>query len=526
MLGGFVGSHESGTIQNCYAIGTVTGANYVGGLAGGVQGTISNCSVTGRVTGTGDNVGGLVGGVSGGTITNSFWDTTTITQTTSSRGTGKITDELKALTATSASWNENNWDYGTNSQYPALRTYKESGGSQVQGDLFCGQLAPRSRSDCPLVVNAEGKSEITSIEELNSVRDDLAGDYVLINDLDFADGSFAYRPASVASPTDATMVVPEPANGLNPGFTPIGDGTTGFTGTFDGNGFTISNLYINRASTDNIGLFGVVGSGGEVKNVGLVDVYVKGDDRTGGLVGSSSGTINYCYTTGTVSGINRTGGLVGENNSSITNCYATGNTTGTGSYAGGLVGFNSYTITNSYATGNVTGVQAKGGGLVGQNNGTITNCYATGNVIGTRQDIGGLVGDNPNGSSISNCYTTGNITSEVGAGIAGYNEGTITNCYFSGNAPDGIVGDNSGTLTNSFSKTTGQLQALTGDTPSGTPTAATPESGWGELNWAFGGTSQFPALRTYKESGGTQGQGDIICSQPAPRIRLYRHLER
>ena len=213
---------------------------------------------------------------------------------------------------------------------------------------------------------AVAQTPITTIEELNSVRNDLTGSYVLMNDLDFAeDDSYddatanktAYRPLNNADPAAVgAAVVSDPADGLNPGFTPIGDNSddtnaTRFTGTFDGKGFTISNLYINRGSTNDTGLFGYI-SNSSVGSVRLVDAYVRGNNDVGGLAGNNSGsTIENCSVTGTIRGTNTVGGLVGENFDTIRNCYTTGNTSGNVSI-GGLVGDNSGTIENCYATGN------------------------------------------------------------------------------------------------------------------------------------------------------------------------------
>ncbi len=116
---------------------------------------------------------------------------------------------------------------------------------------------------------------------------------------------------------------------------------------------------------------------------------------------------------------------------------------------------NSYQGLFGYATSSVTiknlGVTASfinyGGGLVGKNEGTITNCYATGNVSGSIS--GGLVGKNE--GTITDCYTTGNVEVRrvnsydnsiyAGGGLVGYNSGVITNCYATGNVKDrGDVG--------------------------------------------------------------------------------------
>ncbi|MCX7668666.1 MAG: hypothetical protein N2439_01150, partial [Anaerolineae bacterium] len=124
------------------------------------------------------------------------------------------------------------------------------------------------------------------------------------------------------------------------GFAPIGN-TMGFTGRFDGLGHVITNLTINRPTTDYVGLFGHASGG--VRNVGLDNGSVSGKNFVGGLVGRnySGGTISNSYATGSVNGGSYLGGLVGNNyGGTISNSYATGGVTGSGNDAGGLVGNN------------------------------------------------------------------------------------------------------------------------------------------------------------------------------------------
>ena len=105
---------------------------------------------------------------------------------------------------------------------------------------------------------------ITTCTELQNIRNNLAGDYYLANDID----------CSCTSDWNGGA-----------GFEPIGTSGSKFTGTFDGKGYKITNLYINRPSTYNVGLFGSTGSGSEIKNVSLEEVNVSGYMRVGGLVG-------------------------------------------------------------------------------------------------------------------------------------------------------------------------------------------------------------------------------------------------
>ena len=141
-------------------------------------------------------------------------------------------------------------------------------------------------------------------------------------------------------------------------WTPIGTESQPYTGTFDGNGKTITELKIT-GSNDYAGLFGRIGSGGTVKDVTLTKASVTGGNIVGGVVGSL------------------------QNGCSLMACYSTGNVTATltTGYAGGVVGQNSQgTVTGCYhATGTVKGTAGYVGGIVGRNTlGTFTACYWSG----------------------------------------------------------------------------------------------------------------------------------------------------
>ncbi len=196
------------------------------------------------------------------------------------------------------------------------------------------------------------------------------------------------------------------------GFKPIGDYTTRFTGSFDGQIHTIDRLTINRSSSWYVGLFSTTDSAAVIRNVGLTNASITGAAYVGGLAGVTYGSISNAYVTGSVSGSSvSNGGLVGLNFGSISNAYATGNVKG-GGYAGGLVGENYGSISNAYATGDVSGSSTIGG-LAGYNfDGSISASYATGNVWGSGNNVGGLVGKNY-GGSVSNTYATGNVTGGV-----------------------------------------------------------------------------------------------------------------
>ena len=193
------------------------------------------------------------------------------------------------------------------------------------------------------------------------------------------------------------------------------DLTKTFRGNFNGDGYVITNLTMNRSDEECVGLFGFINNA-TIKNLGIENCNVIGQFNVGGLAGFVSGfsTISNCYVTGNVSGMDMIGGLTGQliGTANIINCYAAANVSGE-LVVGGLVGVNGLSnIYNCYATGNVTGIDEVGG-LVGVSNtfGSIANCYAAGNVTGS-YTIGGLVGRNTMGT-IQNCVAANDTISSL-----------------------------------------------------------------------------------------------------------------
>ena len=161
----------------------------------------------------------------------------------------------------------------------------------------------------------------------------------------------------------------------------MGNHTTQYSGTFDGNNKTVSGLYFNGDSTC-IGLFGSSESDGNIKNVGVVDSYFKGNDSVGGVCGNNAGTITNCYNAGNLTAIESSaaiGGICGQNSGTIANCYNTGTVTATGqvSSVGGVCGCSTAPISNCYNTGSVTAASSDAdiSGICGYYFGPITNCY-------------------------------------------------------------------------------------------------------------------------------------------------------
>ena len=341
----------------------------------------------------------------------------------------------------------------------------------------------------------DGLIEISTLEELDAIRNNLAGTsyktdgeeitagcakdgckgYELEKDLDFQDAA-SYRDGNV----NVRWTVPG-----RRGWKPIGDSSNSFSSTFKGNNHTISNLMINRQESAYIGLFAMINNNAVIDGIDLYKVNIKGNFYVGALVGKNVGGIiknssvsGDNNTTSTVVGTkHKVGGLVGVNDNrtelnpitvtvgKVINSFADVHVIGVrpdsgddGSSVGGLIGINKGIISNSYAAGNVS-ANKNVGGLVGRHEeGKITNSYATGTTTGTSY-VGGLVGLNSNGNIMYSYWdkTTSKMSSS-----------------------DGGVG-----------KTTTELQSPI--TPGSTSTEIYYD--WSEEIWNFGTNKQYPALK-------------------------------
>ena len=247
-------------------------------------------------------------------------------------------------------------------------------------------------------------------------------------------------------------------------WTPIGkDDNKAYTGTFDGNGKTITGLTVT-GSYKYAGLFGDIDENGTVQNVVLEGVQITSDNSSGyagGVAGDSWGTIENCSVSGSVSGTTFVGGVVGSQwGGSITGCNSSATVKGV-IFAGGIAGETNSgaSLTGCYATGDVT-VENDGtnnshaGGVVGYNGGcTLTACYATGSVTGSGSGIiyvGGVTGSNNLGILTACYHAKGDVSGPTGTtgGVAGRNfkgsmsgGGIITACYWGGNGQEQGIGE-------------------------------------------------------------------------------------
>jgi hypothetical protein len=281
--------------------------------------------------------------------------------------------------------------------------------------------------------------------DLDAIRDNLGGSYILMNDLDSTTAGYAELACKTA-------------NGRK-GWQPIGTTAENdkFAGSFDGQGHKIYDLFINRPDESNVGLFGVVGGGGVIENVGLINVTVTGYSVVGGLAGQNEGPVSNSYSSGRVTGNSYVGGLAGHNSGNVSNSYSTGRVTG-GWSVGGLAGQNEGPVSNSYSTGRVTG-NSYVGGLAGHNSGNVSNSYSTGRVTGNSY-VGGLAGENE--GAVNNSYSTVRVTgnSYVG-GLVGYNIGTVSNSFWN-TQTSGQANSDGGTA-----KTTKQMKDINTFTSAG-----------------------------------------------------------
>lgn len=280
---------------------------------------------------------------------------------------------------------------------------------------------------------------------------------------------------------------------------------TSLTGVFEGLGNTISDLSIkDKASGDNTGLFGGLGSKGTIRDVGVAKANVVGGvgSPVGVLVGYNSGVITNSHTTGKSSGIDNAsvGGLAGVNNGAITRSYSSVAVSGSGngpSNFGGLVGDNVGSITQSFATGAVSGSGGSSvGGLSGDNSqGTIDQSYATGAATDSEPTgvSGGLVGDN-NFGTISQSYATGAVLGLFcEGGFVGYDDsdaGDISFAYWD-TTTSGITNPSQGA--GNISNDPGITALTTAQFQSELPSGFDP-SIWGENAGINGGLPYLLAL--------------------------------
>jgi hypothetical protein len=314
-------------------------------------------------------------------------------------------------------------------------------------DVSAAETSITINGDYSITANfAPDTIEIRNWYHLEAIRGDLSGSYLLMVDLDQDTPGYQKLASETAN--------------QGKGWEPIGTPDEPFTGAFDGQTHEIRDFSVKRSDQDWVGLFGCVGEGGIIENLGLGNVTVAGNFCVGGLAGQVYyGTVKGCHSAGSVTGDSCAGGLVGLNGkggameNTYSACCVSGNLT-----VGGLVGDNYFaTVSNSSSSGSVSG-EDRVGGLAGDNICSTVSCsYSTGTVSGGVR-VGGLAGYNHILSIVINCYSSGSVGGDhFTGGLIGYDAGgLIANCYSVGGATGedsvgGLVGfSDSGDATTSF----------------------------------------------------------------------------
>ncbi len=262
---------------------------------------------------------------------------------------------------------------------------------------------------------AETVTEIRTAEDLNNIRNNLSGKYILMNDIDLS----SYE-----------------------NWEPIGSSETPFTGELDGNGFTISNITVKEKTADNgtfyCGLFGNAG-GSVIKNAIVSDAeidveYIGSDSESKCKIGTIAGygaDISDCTVTGkmNIKGFSSSeiGGIIGGNLfGAVSQCanYADINaeidSTATKLAIGGIIGYSKYTEISECC--NFGSVSADATDLQ-------SSCYIR---------LGGIEGNGSDGGTVIDCYNRGKLSVDTSnkrtyiGGISGQSRNTI-NVYNTGN---------------------------------------------------------------------------------------------
>ncbi len=386
-VGGVVGYAQGVTITNCYNTSTVVGQNYAGGMAGyAEESTVANCYSTGVIDGN-DGIG-MIGWIMNVTVDNCYYLDTSCyigigngsdaegsieAKTSEEFASGEVayllqgeqtddiwgqkigTDELPVLGGDKVY-------YGYTSCADDATAVYTNDSNVASGNIhnfvngfctICEAYEPATDE------NEDGIYEIGNAGQLYWFADKVNNDNanygsanaILTSDIVVNEGEMT------STSTDARA------------WTPIGkrtQETIGYSGSFDGQNFTVSGLYCNDSKAAEVGMFGVL-YGGSVKNIGVINSYFNGDGYVGGVVGwNNISEVTNCYNTGVVNGSWSTGGVVGYNYySTLSNCYNTG-AVSSENYIGGVAGGNYMaTLANCYyldstCSGGISGADVAG----------------------------------------------------------------------------------------------------------------------------------------------------------------------
>lgn len=414
-VGGIAGEGRR-AIKNCYALADVSaGGKFVGGIAGDASSvTIENCYYSGEVSARG-SAGGIVGNVWRGTIQNCV----SLAESVTGSNTNRIVGNIYNLTLTNNyAWSDPalSADDATGLNGADL-TYTNGTLSKQFSEIFKNDSAWKfTDNGLPILKNTGG----TQLSELPKCMTGVGFDgfgiktnpYLIEDAEDLkllaekVNSGEAYANTYFKQTADIDL-----NNETN--WTPIGTVTNDgkdarpFKGTFDGDGYKITNLKVT-GNSNNAGLFGY----------------------------TQDATIKNCNVTGEVKGFNDVGGIVGnaDGKTQILSCSFRGDVTGEDSYIGGIAGSARGTIKNCYALADVTARIEIAGGIAGYAyHVTIENCYYSGNVP-AGNSAGGIAGF-VSGSTIKNCVslaksvTDGDCVNRIVGDVSRVENVTLTSNY-------------------------------------------------------------------------------------------------
>ena len=409
-VGGLVGYMEESPIQNCYSTCEVVAMDfYAGGIVGDhrVVASIRNCYATGNISGT--YGGGIVG------VAQDVERCVALGQTVTGKSGNRVTDSVRISDV--YAWggmkvNGNTVTYGAaNNENGADLVFNGGALSKQFSEIFANDDAwTYTENGLPIlkVVKGEQSSElpswmlsdastiyITTAQQLKQLADEVnAGDsksgktVLLMNDIDLSVYP-NWSPIGTLKPNTSQVSYP-------------------FSGVFDGQNHTISNLTCTSVTNGYAGLFG--NFDGTVQNLILRDAQITVEGQAAAVVCENykGQVLNCAMIGGSVKGKSVAGGVVCYNRGTVENCYATGDVTslsgGRICYAGGVVGYNyrEGTVQSCYAAGRVES-EKHAGGAVGTNYGTVQNCVALGQSVSAQVDAHRVVGEN-SGRKLSGNY--------------------------------------------------------------------------------------------------------------------------
>ncbi len=410
-VGGVVGKNSGATVINCYNNAAVSSEDHVGGIVGcNESSTVINCYNKAAVSSTGNDVS--VGGVAGminnsSTVKDCYWasDATIDGKANNAkRGIGEDmgTTEGSASNITLAQMqddrllkllNSSAYTYNTDNK-PSNRACAWIKGADNYPTLDPNDTDPKYSMFSGGVGSASNPFQISTADDMRCLSAKVTGNGCTA---DRFEGKFFKVTADIDLGGKASE------------FTAIGNNyNISFSGTFDGAGYTISGLYINKPNVSCQALFGHV-DGATIKNL-TVSGEITGSNYVGGVVGRSEeqSTVINCHNNATVCGTDEyaeVGGVVGhsEEQSTVINCY------------------------NNAAVSSIGRWDSVGGVVGCSNNSTVINCYNSAAVSGGSYDLGGVVGFAQGEATTIDCYWASDATIDGNADNAEYGIGGESN---------------------------------------------------------------------------------------------------